>query len=154
MKDLFLLLDSAILKGKGPPQPPTTSRHFPSTLTGAYMTENRSEKLAERGRKPTKDQGKTTQRKAATEKPPKQPFCRWKRRQQKNHPPEATSENQRPPLKNDPFCGRKQDPAKLRWLEKSSVNRRTDTNRTGGDRNRRGTQHSNLNTPKLSNPQI
>jgi len=55
MKDLFLLLDSAILKGKGPPQPPTTSRHFPSTLTGAYMTENRSEKLAERGRKPTKD---------------------------------------------------------------------------------------------------
>jgi len=98
MKDLFLLLDSAISKGKGPPPPSTTSKNSPSTLTEAYMTENRSEKVAERGRKTTKDQEKTTQRKAAAEKPPKQSLCRWKRRrQQKNHSPEATPENPRSP---------------------------------------------------------
>ena len=41
MKDLFLLLDSATLKGKGPPPPSTTCRNFPSTLTEAYITKRR-----------------------------------------------------------------------------------------------------------------
>ena len=98
MKDLFLLLDSAILKGIGPPPTPTTSRNFPSTITEAYMIENRSEKLGERGSKPTKGQGVTTQRTEATEKPPKQPLCWWKRRrQQKKHSLEAAPENPIPP---------------------------------------------------------
>jgi len=48
MKDLFLLLGSATLKGKGPPPPPTTSRNFSSTLTEAYTTESSGEKVAER----------------------------------------------------------------------------------------------------------
>jgi len=84
MKDLFLLLDSAILKGKGPPPPPT-SRNFPSTLKEAYMIENKSKKPAERRSKPTKDQGERNQKTAATANP-QNSHCRWERRRQQKKP--------------------------------------------------------------------
>jgi len=81
MKDLFLLLDSTILEGKGPPPPPTTYRNFPSTLTEAYMIENKSKEPAERRRETRKDQGERNQKTATTEKT-QNSHCRWERRRQ------------------------------------------------------------------------
>jgi len=76
MKDLFLLLDSAILKGKGPPPPPTTSKNIPST----------------------KDQAERNQRTAATETTPKTATAGGREEDtKKNHSPEAAQKNPRPP---------------------------------------------------------